>query len=86
MTCPNSTRHMISSGVGPAAASSFTSNDLTYSLIVPSSSRALDSEQIYREVHEALRDSLNQFGLGAEVVAQSARHNFESLLRQPGRG
>lgn len=50
----------------------FHGNDLTYSLVVPTSDRARPSmsEEIYREVHQALRDALNQLGFAADVVAQ----------------
>jgi lipoate-protein ligase A len=50
----------------------FHANDLTYSLVVPILDRARPrmSEEIYREVHQALRDALNQLGLGADIVTR----------------
>jgi lipoyl(octanoyl) transferase len=50
----------------------FHENDLTYSLIIPTpdSAQVRDSKVVYREVHEVLRDVLNDFGLNATIMAE----------------
>ncbi len=63
----------------------FHGNDLTYSLVVPTSNHARPrtSEKIYREVHQALRDALNQFNLGADVVTQRPAAGSNACFASP---
>lgn len=63
----------------------FHGNDLTYSLVVPISDpvRPTVSEEIYREVHQALRDALNQFGLGADILARRPEAGSNACFASP---
>lgn len=63
----------------------FHGNDLTYSLVVPisDSARPRMSEEIYREVHVALRDALNQLNLGAEIVTQRPAAGSNACFASP---
>jgi lipoate-protein ligase A len=63
----------------------FHGNDLTYSLVVPISDPARPpmSEEIYREVHEALRDALNQFGLGADTITRRPAAGSNACFASP---
>ena len=63
----------------------FHGNDLTYSLVVPTSdpARPRTSEEIYREVHVALRDALNQFSLGADIVTQRPAAGSNACFASP---
>ncbi len=63
----------------------FHDNDLTYSLIVPFSNHAGPrmSEEIYREVHQALRDALNQLDFGAQMVTRRPSANSNACFASP---
>jgi lipoate-protein ligase A len=63
----------------------FHGNDLTYSLAVPISdpARPRMSEEIYREVHKALRDALNQFDLGADIVTHRPAAGSNACFDSP---
>ena len=63
----------------------FHGNDLTYSLVVPISDQARPrmSEEIYREVHQALRDALNQLDLGADIVIRRPAAGSNACFASP---
>lgn len=63
----------------------FHGNDLTYSLVVPTSERVRPpmSEEIYREVHAALRDALNQFHFDADIVSQPPAGDSNACFASP---
>jgi lipoate-protein ligase A len=50
----------------------FHGNDLTYSLVIPIADRARPrmSDKIYREVHAALCEAMNQLGFNVNIVTQ----------------
>ena len=63
----------------------FHGNDLTYSLVVPTSdpARPPSSEEIYREVHQALRAALNHFDLGADIVTRRPAAGSNACFASP---
>lgn len=63
----------------------FHEDDLTYSLIIPTTKRARPpmSREIYRRVHEGLRDALNQFGLNATVTDKRAGASTSACFANP---